>query len=91
MARGAQVHPKAYLASKRNVKAGLVSRSKILTALEKGRRTIRELSKDTSLSYECISYHLKTMRKDRLVDREPAPRPYGWALTPYGQQRLPIS
>ncbi len=89
MARASGLHPKAYLTSKRNVKAGLVSRSKILSALEKGRRSASEVAKETALSYKCVTYHLKAMRNDRLVDKVSKGRPFTWNLTPFGQQRLP--
>jgi predicted transcriptional regulator len=89
MSRRPALHPKAYLTSRRNVKAGLVSRTKILLDLEKGRRSASDLAKETALSYECVAYHLKAMKKDRLVDKLAKTRPFTWGLTPYGQQKLP--
>ena len=89
MAKGASMHPKAYLASKRNVKAGLISRSKILLVLEKERGTARTIAGEAALSYECVTYHLKTMKKERLVDRLSKGKPFTWGLTPFGQQKLP--
>lgn len=89
MVKAPALHPKAYLTSKRNVKAGLVSRTKILFVLEKGRRSASEIAKETALSYECVAYHLVTMKKDRLVDRGATKRPFAWSLTPFGQQKLP--
>lgn len=82
------LHPKAYLTSRRNVKAGLVSRTKILFVLEKGRSSTREIAKEATLSYECVAYHLKSMKKDRLVDRLSKAKPFTWGLTPFGQQKL---
>lgn len=89
MAKGASVHPKAYLTSKRNVKAGLISRSKILLVLEKERSTARAIAGEAALSYECVTYHLKAMKKERLVDRLTKGKPFTWGLTPFGQQKLP--
>lgn len=83
------MHPKAYLASKRNVKAGLISRSKILFVLEKGGGTARAIADEAALSYECVTYHLKAMKKERLVDRLSKGKPFTWKLTPFGQQKLP--
>jgi predicted transcriptional regulator len=83
------LHPKAYLTSKRNVKAGLISRTKILFALEKGRKKVRDIAKDSELSYECVAYHLKTLKQERLVDSSTKTKPFMWGLTPFGQQRLP--
>jgi predicted transcriptional regulator len=89
MTKTLTLHPKAYLTSKRNVKAGLVSRTKILFALEKGRKSASDIAKEAALSYECVAYHLKTMKKDRLVDKLTKTRPFAWCLTPFGQQKLP--
>jgi len=89
MSRGESLHPKAFLRSKRNVKAGLVSRSKILRALDEKARTTAEISRNTSLSYECVAYHLMSLKKDLLVQRLTRTKPFTWGLTPYGQQKLP--
>jgi len=83
------LHPKAYLTSRRNVRAGLVSRTKILVILEKNGKSVGEIAKESALSYKCVSYHLKSMKKDRLVDRLTKTRPFSWGLTPFGQQKLP--
>lgn len=82
-----QVHPKAYLVTKRNVKAGLRARSKILLVLEQGNRSTRDISKRGGLGYDCVIYHLRSLRKERLVERS-RQRPYIWAFTKFGQQRL---
>jgi predicted transcriptional regulator len=89
MPKAAALHPKAYLTSKRNVKAGLISRSKILTVLEKERKSASTIAKESALSYECVIYHLTSLRKERLVDRLTKTRPFTWGLTPFGQQKLP--
>ena len=89
MSKRLTLHPKAYLTSRRNVRAGLVSRTKILLGLEKGRKSASDLAKEAALSYECVAYHLKSMKKDRLVDKLAKTRPFTWGLTPYGQQKLP--
>lgn len=82
-------HPKAYLTSKRNVKAGLLSRSKILVVLERERKNASAIAKEASLSYECVTYHLKALKKERLVDKLTKTKPFTWGLTPFGQQKLP--
>jgi len=89
MATRGALHPKAYLRSKRNVRAGLVARSKILTALEKTSRSTPQIAKETGLSYSCVAYHLKAMKKDRLVERVTNQKPFAWTLTRFGQQKLP--
>jgi DNA-binding transcriptional ArsR family regulator len=89
MAKRSPVHPKAYLTSRRNVKAGLLARTKILLVLERERKTAPQIVKETGLSYASISYHLKALKKDRLADRLSNTRPFAWGLTPFGQQKLP--
>lgn len=89
MSKRPPLHPKAYLRSKRNVKAGLISRSKILLALENEGKSTSAIAKEAALSYECVSYHLQTMKKERLVDKLAKTRPFTWSLTPFGQQKLP--
>jgi len=89
MRKASGLHPKAYLTSKRNVKAGLVSRTKILFVLERGQRNVRDVARDAGLSYECVAYHLKNMKRERLVDSATKKKPFVWGLTPFGQQRLP--
>lgn len=89
MSKKQAFHPKAYLTSKRNVKAGLISRSKIIIALERERKKARDIARETALSYECVTYHLKAMKRDRLVDKMGKGKPFTWSLTPFGQQKLP--
>jgi predicted transcriptional regulator len=89
MSKRSGLHPKAYLTSKRNVKAGLVSRSKILSVLERGSKNTTEIAREAPLSYDCVAYHLKSMKKDRLVERVSKSKPFTWGLTPFGQQELP--
>lgn len=83
------LHPKAYLTSRRNVRAGLLARSKILLALERHAATAPQIVKEASLSYTCVRYHLKALRRDRLVEQVTTRKPFGWALTRFGQQKLP--
>jgi len=89
MPKAIALHPKAYLTSKRNVTAGLIARSKILQVLEKSPRDAPQIVKEAGLTYACVTYHLKTMRKDRLVEHVSNRKPFAWGLTPFGQQKLP--
>jgi predicted transcriptional regulator len=82
-----EIHQKAYLVSKRNVKAGLRSRSKILFILEGAKIAASDISKRSGLGYACVVYHLRSLRKERLVERS-RQRPYVWTVTKFGQQRL---
>jgi predicted transcriptional regulator len=89
MAKGSPLHPKAYLTSRRNVKAGLIARTRILLVLEKERKSAPKIAKEAGLSYACVAYHLKALKKDRLVARVSNAKPFAWDLTPFGQQKLP--
>jgi len=89
MSKRTTLHPKAYLSSRRNVKAGLIARTRILLALEKERKSAPTLAKEAALSYACVTYHLKALKKDRLVDKLSKTKPFTWGLTPFGQQKLP--
>jgi predicted transcriptional regulator len=89
MSKRPTLHPKAYLTSKRNMKAGVISRSKILLGLEREQKNASAIAKESMLSYECVTYHLKTMKKERLVDRLTKEKPFTWGLTRFGQQKLP--
>lgn len=89
MATRGALHPKAYLVSRRNVRAGLVARSKILVALERVSRSAPQIAKESGLTYACVAYHLKALKKDRLVERVTSRKPFAWSLTRFGQQKLP--
>jgi len=82
------LHPKAYLVNKRNVKAGLSARTKILIALEKGSKKIKEICQETGLSYAAVSHHIKLLLKEQVIKLETDKKPYAYALTEYGQQKL---
>lgn len=72
---------------KRNVKRGLIARSKLVRALNSGQRTIRELCMKINLNYSKALYHITLLEKYRIVARGKK-KPYKWRLTGYGQQFL---
>jgi predicted transcriptional regulator len=72
----------------RNVVSGLKARSLILTALERGDRTVREVAEETGMSYLRVLYHLHLLEDFTVVERDDAHRPYRWSLTGLGQRRL---
>jgi len=80
--------PKAYLATIKNVKAGLESRTKVLLSMECGAKTATEISQKSEISYARATHHLHLMMKERIVVRSGKKRGYVWTLTAYGQQRL---
>ncbi|MEM3108819.1 MAG: winged helix-turn-helix domain-containing protein [Candidatus Bathyarchaeia archaeon] len=83
------IDPRAYLTSRRNVKAGLASRSRIIRALEEGEpKTLREISEAAGLSYSAAAHHVGLLRDEGVVRPEMMDRVKRWRLTGYGQQRL---
>jgi len=81
-------NPRAYLTKIRNVKAGLASRTKILSSMEQGARTITEISQKAGISYECAAHHIRLLMRERIVSRSGKKRNYSWTLTQFGQQSL---
>jgi predicted transcriptional regulator len=81
-------NPNAYLTQKRNVRLGLVARSKILQVIEKQAASIRVIRDATSLKYAVVLYHLKLLEEEKVVQRQGGKKPYAWSLTGVGQKRL---
>jgi len=72
----------------RNVSRGLVSRTKIIDIMEKGKNNIQEISEKAGLSQSCVGYHLKLLLKHRVVAVNQSGRAGRWTLTKYGQEKL---
>lgn len=80
-------HPKAYLSSRRNIREGLSSRSKVLNLIEAEHLTAKEIANKTGLKYRSVLYHLKLLESEGIVERK-GKKPYLWLLTGRGQLRL---
>ena len=85
---GLAFHPNAYLSEKRNVRRGLVARTKILRALEEEGATARVLAKEATLNYKVVLHHLRLLQAERIATHKTSKKPYSWELTGAGQQRL---
>ena len=81
-------HPKAYLQSKRNVSTGLHKRTLIIEFISKKPAQITKIANETNLSYRSIAYHIKTLRKEKIVTSNTRKKPAVWKLTRFGQQKL---
>jgi len=81
-------NPNAYLTRKRNVRLGLVARTKILQIIEKQASTIADVGKARGLKYAVVLYHLKLLEEENIVQRKSGKKPYLWTLTGIGQKRL---
>ena len=80
-------HPKAFLSLTRNVRLGLVARTKIVLLLEKGEFTARALAEKIGMSYSAVLHHLHLLETENIIGRK-GTRPFLWKLTGAGQQRL---
>ena len=80
-------HPKAFLSLKRNIKPGLLARTKIILILEKKASNTKSIMQETNLSYASVLHHLHLLEAENILTRK-GKRPYFWELTGAGQQRL---
>ena len=80
-------HPKAFLIDKRNVRLGLIARSKIARFLEKQPSNAKTIAKGTGMSYGAALHHLHLFEAEKVVARK-GKRPFQWELTGAGQQTL---
>ncbi|MCW4021147.1 MAG: hypothetical protein NWF14_07975 [Candidatus Bathyarchaeota archaeon] len=80
-------HPKAFLLHTKNVRRGLIARTKLAALLEGAVLTAKMLSQKSGLSYSAVLYHLHLMEKEHIVARQDK-KPYIWRLTGAGQKRL---
>ena len=80
-------HPNAYLQRVRNVKGGLVARTKLLSLLEAQPDTTVDSATKTGMSYEAALHHLRLLESEGTVSRR-GKRPCVWMLTGLGQKRL---
>ena len=80
-------HPKAFLSLTRNVRLGLVARTKIVFALENGEFHVTALSEKIGLRYAAVLHHLHLLETENIVERK-GTKAFLWKLTGAGQQRL---
>ena len=80
-------HPKAFLTEKRNVRLGLLARSRIARFLEKQPSNAKTIAKGIGMSYAAVLHHLRLFEAEKVVARK-GKRPFTWELTGAGQQAL---
>jgi len=80
-------HPNAFLTLKRNVRPGLMARTRIVLVLEKKASKVKSLTHETGLSYASVLHHLHLLEAENILTRK-GKRPHLWELTGAGQQRL---
>lgn len=81
-------HPNASLTKKRNIRPGLVARTKIVQVLEKGAIDTKNIIETTRLSHSQVAYHLHLLRIEKIVSHRK--KPCTWELSGVGQQRLMV-
>ena len=72
---------------KRNVRLGLLARSRIALFLEKRPSNAKTIAKGIGMSYGAVLHHLRLFEAEKVVARR-GKRPFQWELTGAGQQRL---
>ena len=80
-------HPNAFLSLKRNIKPGLLARTKIISMLEKQLSTTRKIAHETGLSYAVVLYHLHLLEAEKILSHKGRSH-YFWNLSGIGQQKL---
>ncbi len=80
-------HPNAYLAHLRNVRLGLISRTRILNALEMGSKDAKTIAEEAGAHYGVVMHHLKLLQAEGIVRRAHG-KPSLWTITGAGQKRL---
>lgn len=80
-------HPKAFLSLKKNIRPGLIVRTKIVSLLEEKKADAKTVAQRTALSYSAILRHLHALETENIIAHG-TKRPYVWSLTGAGQQRL---
>jgi len=80
-------HPKAFLSLKRNVKPGLLARTKIVSILEKKASNAKSITEEIGLSYASVLHHLHLLEAENIITHK-GRKSYIWELTGAGQQRL---
>ncbi|TRO47005.1 ArsR family transcriptional regulator, partial [Candidatus Bathyarchaeota archaeon] len=63
-------HPNAYLQHVKNVKNGLITRSRILLTLETQPYDGTAIAKKKSLSYGVVMHHLRLLEGEGIVSRK---------------------
>jgi hypothetical protein len=80
-------HPNAYLQHVKNVKHGLIARTKILSILEEQPVSAGTVAAKTGMSYKVAIHHLRLLENESTITRR-GNRPCIWMPTGAGQKRL---
>lgn len=84
----ARISPRAYLGRIRNVKRGLMTRSRIIELLENGPSTTRRIAGGVGLSQSAVRKQLRNMAAEGIVEGRKIKGRFLWKLTGAGQSTL---
>lgn len=82
------ISPRAYLARIRNVRRGLLTRTKIIELLSRGPSTTRRLAGGVGLTQSAVRKHLRNMAAEGIVEARKIKGRFLWRLTGAGQSTL---
>ncbi len=88
MPRMETINPRAYLKSIRNVRRGVVTRSRILDTIGPGSLTTLEICRRTGLNPSNVRYHLSNMLTEGLVVKRRGKGGIWWRLSGIGQKTI---
>ena len=86
--RSRSIHSRAFLRSVRNVKKGLLTRSRIVELLSEKAYTMSQLAEEIGLSESSIRRHLNNMLAEGIVEKIKYRGKVLWRLSGYGQLAL---
>lgn len=82
-----KLNPRAYLSRMRNVRRGVIARSKIIDSMGAG-ATIPHICHRSGLSPSNVRYHLTNMLAEGLVSRRRVRGRAWWTMTGAGQKTI---
>jgi predicted ArsR family transcriptional regulator len=80
-------HPNSYLSNIKNIKLGLLARTRILNVLDRHSVNAKTISQEATMHYGVVMHHLWLLESEGIVQRKQS-KPYVWMATGLGQKRL---
>lgn len=81
------LHPNAYLSYIKNIRLGLLARTRILNVLDRHSVDAKTICKEATMHYGVVMHHLRLLEAEGIVERNQS-KPYVWVVTGRGQRRL---
>jgi len=80
-------HPKAHLSEIKNIRLGLMARTRILNVLEKHTVDAKTIADEAEMHYGVVVHHLRLLNAEDIIAWRGS-KPHVWSLTGFGQKRL---